>query len=40
MNKGRIAFAFAAILVLAGCNNGNKPHCKGWVEAESDLRRS
>ena len=33
MKKGRIAFAFAAILVLAGCNNGNKPQLQGWIEA-------
>ncbi len=34
MKKGRIAFAFAAILALAGCNNGNKPQLQGWIEAD------
>ena len=34
MSAARIALAFAAALVLAGCNDGKEPTYQGWIEAE------
>jgi HlyD family secretion protein len=34
MNKSRIAFVLAALLLIAACNNGTKPQLQGWIEAD------
>ena len=34
MNRRRIAFALAALLLIAACNNGTKPQLQGWIEAD------
>jgi HlyD family secretion protein len=34
MSTTRIALAFAALLALAGCDNGKEPTYQGWIEAE------
>jgi HlyD family secretion protein len=34
MNKGRIAFALAALFLVAACNDVTKPQLQGWIEAD------
>jgi HlyD family secretion protein len=34
MSTTRIALALAAVLALAGCENGKEPTYQGWIEAE------
>jgi HlyD family secretion protein len=34
MSAPRIALAFIAVLLLAGCDNGKEPAFQGWMEAE------
>jgi HlyD family secretion protein len=34
MSTTRIALALAAVLALAGCDNGKEPTYQGWIEAE------
>jgi HlyD family secretion protein len=34
MIKNRIAFALAALFLIAACNNGTKPQLQGWIEAD------